>query len=91
MTKPSYKKIFKINSKFGEENDKLKNQNLYLYGYLGFLEESNKSIKLEITGIRNSRETSETCDSLKKEIIGMHDTLDKFTKGKENLDLILSS
>lgn len=74
-----------------EENDKLINQNLDLKEYLGFLEESNKSLKLEINNIRNARETCETCVSLKKEVIDLHETLGKFTKEKENLDLILSS
>lgn len=47
-----------------------------------------KSLKLEITKIRNSREI---CVSLKREIIELHDTLGKFSKVKEKLDMILSS
>ena len=44
-----------------------------------------------MTNMWNSIETCETCVSLKKELIDLHETLHKFTKGKENFDLILSS
>lgn len=44
-----------------------------------------------MTNIRNSIGTYETCVSLKKEVTDLHETLSKFTKGKENFDLIISS
>lgn len=42
-----------------------------------------------MTYIRNSIEICETCVSLKKDVTNFHEALSKFTKGKENLDLIL--
>lgn len=42
-------------------------------------------IKLEMDNIRNSEETCETYVSLKKEVTNLHETLDKFTKGKKTL------
>lgn len=38
-----------------EEKDMIKKINLYLKEYLGFLEESNKQLKLEIITVRNSK------------------------------------
>lgn len=91
VTKPSYKELFKISVKLVEENDRIKKHNLDLKESVKFLEERKKSLKLEITNLRNSRETCDTYVSFKKEVIDLHETLSKFTKGKENIDLILSS
>lgn len=44
-----------------------------------------------MTNIRNSIGTCETCVSLKKEGTNLHEPLTKFIKGKENINLILSS
>lgn len=60
----------------------LKKFNLDLKEYLSFIEEINKSLKLEIINFRNSSETCETCVYLKKEAIDLHEPLSKFTKGK---------
>lgn len=91
VTKPSYKQLFRISAKLVKENDKLRKYNLNLKEYLWSIEESNKLFKLEITKIRNSRESCETRVSLEKEVIESHETLGKFIQGKEKPDLIISS
>lgn len=44
ITKPSYKKLFNINTKLVEENNKLIKHNLDIKEYLCYLEEINKPI-----------------------------------------------
>lgn len=38
---------------------------------------------------RNQTNSCETCVLMKKEMKGLHETLITFTKGRENIDLIL--
>lgn len=65
-----------------KENDKLKECNLPLKESYKSHEEINKYFKIEINKNRNSRETCETCVSLKKEVNDLHETMGKFTQGK---------
>lgn len=65
-----------------KENDKLREYNLVLKENLRSHEEVNKSFKIEIIKSINSRETCETCVSLKKKVIKFHETICKFTQGK---------
>lgn len=41
--------------------------------------------------LRNQTSKCETCVLVKKETEDLHENLNKFTKGKENIDLILSN
>lgn len=41
--------------------------------------------------IRNQASKCETSVNMKKEVTNFHETLNKFAKGKENLDTILSN
>lgn len=91
VTKLSYKQLFKLNAKLIKEHDKIEKGNVDLKDYIKFLENSNETLKYEITNIRNQVGTCETYDSMKKEVKDLHKTLIKFTKGKEKLDLILSN
>lgn len=58
---------------------------------LSYLEGINKLFHAEITKLRKSKGTCETCVSLIKEINDLHKTLSKFTQGEEKLNLNLSS
>lgn len=82
VTKPSYKQLFKMNTELVKENDKHRECNLVLKENSRSLEEFNKLLKIEIIKIRNSKENCETCVSLKKEVIELHETLGKFIQGK---------
>lgn len=62
--------------------------------YAEFLENNNKILYEEIVNIRRESLKStkcDSCDSFKIEVANIHETLSKFTKRKENLDLILSN
>lgn len=83
--------MFKLSSKLIEENDKIKKLILDFKYYLKFLENSSEMCKHEVNNIRNLDGTCETYVSMKKEVKNLHETLGKFTKGKENFNLILSS
>lgn len=83
--------MLKMSAQLIKENDTLKEHNLVLKEYLNSLKEINKSFKIQINKIRNSRETCETCVPLKREVNDLHETLGNLNKGKENIDLILSS
>lgn len=56
VTKSFYEQLFKMGSQLVKENDKLKEHDLVIKELLESLEEVNKSFKIEITKIRNSRE-----------------------------------
>lgn len=90
MTKISKKYLLK-SAMIIEEYDNIKNCKLYLNDYLEFLEKTNEMLKFKITNISKSNRACETCVSMKKEVMELHETLCKFTKGKENVNLILSS
>ena len=83
--------MFKLSNKLIKENDKINKSSIDLKDYLEFLEMSNKTLKHEIYNIRNLDRTHETCALIKKGVKYLYEILSKFTKRKENLDLILSS
>lgn len=58
---------------------------------LDLLEKSIEMRKYKIANIRNQTRTYKICVSMKNKVKDLHETLSKFTKEKENLDLILSS
>lgn len=55
-----------------------------------FLQYSNERFRYEISNIRNQTNKCETCVSMKKKLKYLHETLNKFINGKENLNFILS-
>lgn len=77
--------MFKLSSKLIEENDKIKKRNLDL------LEKRIEMRKYKIANIRNQTRTCKICVSMKKKVKDLHETISKFIKEKENLDLILSN
>lgn len=80
VTKPSYKKLFKISNNLIEENDNIKKRDLELKEYLEFLEECNKMLKLEMVKIRNLVGTCETY-AMQKEATNLRKYLSNFTTG----------
>lgn len=83
--------MFTLNSKLINEHGNIENHNADLKEFIEFLENSNETLKYQITNIRNHVETNDTCVSMKKkEVKDLHEIISKFTKGK-NLDLILSN
>lgn len=86
--------MFKLSVKLSKENGKLEISIIVFKGYIDFLENGNKIIGEEITAIINQYlklDKCEICVSLKIEVDDLYETLGKFTKGNEKLDLILSS
>lgn len=85
----TYKKMFKLSVKLSKENEKLERSILELKDYINFKENSDKVLENEIVEIIRQSVKCETHVSWKNKVDNMHETLGKFTKGKENLDLIL--
>lgn len=83
--------MFKLISKLIEENYRIKKRELELKYYLEFLKKSNEALKFKIDNIKNPVRTCKTCDYMKKEVTHLHESLSKFSKVKEKIDLILSS
>lgn len=62
-----------------------------LKNYVKFLENSNKILDEEIASISSESLKSAKYDSLKNEVDNLHKTLEKFIKGKEIFNLVISS
>lgn len=71
--------LFKKSVELVKGNNKLRKWKQYLIEHVKYLQESNKSFKLETTKVRNWRETCETYVSLKNEVTNLHETLGKFS------------
>lgn len=86
--------MFKLNVKLNKENDKLEKNIIDLKDDSKFLENNNKILGKEISSIRREWLISNKCESyesLKNGVTNLHETLEKFTKDKNKLDLIISS
>lgn len=90
----TYNQMFKLNVQLSKVNDKLEKNIIDLKGDSQFLENRNKILGKEISSIRRESLISNKCESyesLKNGVPNLHETIEKFTKGKNKLDLILSS
>lgn len=80
--------------KLTKQNDKLEKNIIGLKDHIEFLKNSNKILCEEISSIRSEylkTNKCESCEPLKNEVTSLHETLDKFTKGKDKFDLILAN
>lgn len=94
VTSLTYDQMFQLSVKVSKENKKLEKSITDLKDYVEFLENSNKILGEEISSIWSESFKSNkwySCESLKNRVTNFHETLGKFTKGKDKLNLILSS
>lgn len=86
--------LFKVGTKLVKDIEKLEMNNIDLNGYIEFLKNKNQIFGEEISSIRSESLQSDNCEScefFKNEVTSLHETLEKFTKGKNNIDLLLSN
>lgn len=86
--------MFDLSVKLSKKNDELERNILAFQNHIKALESENDNISDEMNTLRRQDlkiNKCETCDSLRNEIENLHETLSKFTQGKQNLDMILSN
>lgn len=94
VTSQTHNQMFKISVNLSKENEKLENIIIDLKDYVKFLENRSKILGEEISSIKreylNSNKCN-SCNSFKNEVTSLQETLGELTKGKDKLDIIMSS
>lgn len=86
--------MYKLSFNISRDNERLGNSIIDFNQYVEFLKNSNKVFGEEIYSIRNEYLKPEKCEeykSLRIKVTCLYETLEKVTKGKNKVDIILSN